>query len=286
MQYQEFQPAALFSQHIECYWELRLLPNDLERRFEILAPDCTYEILLADHPFFITNFNKKQRERVGRGASLAGQKTTGFCFGVDRPTTIFGIRFKPFAFANLISNPLSQFNDKVLPLDKVFSISNEREQAIRALLTLDDAMEKVEAAEPLVSDLLEKSFPVDQDLRAQLNYILDRKGLVRIQDMFSEFGVSKVTLHNRFIQKIGLSPKKISRIWRMNYFLQLAKNAPEKNLTELGLEAGFYDQAHFIKECRSFFGDCPRRILQQQSRMVGISQQIIERRFSNQYDPR
>ena len=126
---------------------------------------------------------------------------------------------------------------------------------------------------------------IDQNLRAQLNYILDRKGVLQVQELFTEFGVSKVTLHKHFINKVGLSPKKVSRIWRINHFLLLQNETSIQNLTQLGLASGFYDQAHCIREFRSFFKDCPRQFFKHPSHLLAISQQVISKRFNHQYDP-
>ena len=127
---------------------------------------------------------------------------------------------------------------------------------------------------------------IDQQFRDQINFILDRKGVLKVQELFAEFQVSKVTLHKHFLRKMGLSPKQVSRIWRLNYFLQLQRNTQNRKLTELALEAGYYDQAHFIREFHRFFPYSPNRILQSNSQLLQISQGIIDRRFSNLYDPR
>ena len=140
--------------------------------------------------------------------------------------------------------------------------------------------------EDFVYQLLGKAFQIDQTFRAQLNYILDRKGLIKVNHLLSSFSISKVTLRNHFLDKMGLAPKKVSRIWRINYFLQLKKMKPQENLTQLCLEAGFYDQAHFIKEFRHFYGTNPKQFFRQESKLLKISQGIISRRFTNQYDPR
>jgi len=140
-------------------------------------------------------------------------------------------------------------------------------------------------AEHLMLNIARENLSVDPVLRDQVNYILDRKGIIRVNDMYREFSISKVGLRNNFINKIGLTPKKVSRIWRLNYFLYLQQNASDQNFTQLGLEAGFYDQAHFIKEFKAFFHCSPKHFFNNDHHLLKISQEAIAKRLFNIYDP-
>lgn len=286
MQYQELQPKAHFSKHVECFWQLELAPDEVENQCELWSPDCTFEMVFSPQALFLQFTGKQGLTKVPAGGAFLGQKTTGARFCTSAPLKLFGIRFKPFAFARLLGAKLSQLNDKSVPIQKLFDLPEDERSAIRRILIERELHEKTGAAEDLMQGLFRRSESVDPVLRAQLNYILDRKGLVQIQDIFREFNVSKVTLHQQFLRNIGLSPKKVSRIWRFNYFLQLQKELPHYNLTQLCLEAGYYDQAHFIKEFKTFFSHCPQHFFKNESQMLRISQEIIARRFTNKYDPR
>ncbi|RKN01118.1 AraC family transcriptional regulator [Aquimarina sp. AD1] len=112
-----------------------------------------------------------------------------------------------------------------------------------------------------------------------------RHGSIQISELFKEFNVSKVTLHKHFVNKVGLSPKKVSQIWRMNRILQLREEFPNMSLTSIGLEAGFYDQAHFIKDFNAIFNITPFKFFAQKSNLVEIANLNITKRFTNQYDP-
>jgi methylphosphotriester-DNA--protein-cysteine methyltransferase len=115
---------------------------------------------------------------------------------------------------------------------------------------------------------------------------MDRHGNLKISEILEEFSTSKVTLRKHFINKVGLTPKKVSQIWRMNRVLQLKEDYPSLNLTALCLDAGFYDQAHFIKDFRLSFGLAPKKLFSQNSNLIKIANLNISKRFSNQYDPR
>lgn len=285
MRYQEQAAKPHFSRHIECFWELELHPDEAQRPCELLVPDCTFDLLFTATPLRFSLVGQTCTDRMTIGANFIGQKTTGLYLCPQAPQRIFGVRFKPFALAHLFPIPPQQLTDKVFPLQKLFEISTRESSYIDNILNSDPLEEKVSSAESLILSLFDELNYIDQQFRDQINYILHRKGILKIQDLFAAFGVSKVTLHKHFLNKMGLSPKQVSRIWRLNYFLQLQRNTRESKLTELALEAGYYDQAHFIREFHRFFPYSPNRLLQSKSKLLQISQEIIDRRFSNLYDP-
>ncbi|MDW3652558.1 MAG: helix-turn-helix domain-containing protein [Bacteroidia bacterium] len=286
MHYKEIHVPDHFSRHVEIYWEMQIKAGELNHLNDLLLPDCTFNIIFTDQDLFIKAAYEKLWKCIPAGVHFLGQRNTPLSFRVKKSIRVFGIRFKPFAFANILDIPVHKLTDQFLVLSQLFKLKASQEQTIKNILRKWETDFQCSEANVLLASLLEDSLSIDQNLRAQLNYILDRKGVLRVQDLFTEFGVSKVTLHKHFINKVGLSPKKVSRIWRMNYFLQLKNTSTDENLTSLCLECGFYDQAHFIKEFKSMLGSAPREFLGQKSELLEISRFAIQQRFSNQYDPR
>lgn len=287
MLYQEQAAQPHFSQHIECFWELEFHADEISGPCELLVPDCTFDLLFCATPLRYSLVGQRCQDTMPRGANFIGQKTTSLCLCPKESQRIFGVRFKPFALAHLFPIPPRQLTDKVLPLNRLFPITNEEQTFIEAILQQENLQDRVNSAEALVLSLFDELSYIDQGFRDQVNFILARKGVLQVRELFAEFRVSKVTLNKHFLRKMGLSPKQVSRIWRLNYFLQLQRNnTQDRKLTQLALEAGYYDQAHFIREFHRFFPFSPNRILQSNSQLLQISQAIIDRRFSNLYDPR
>jgi AraC-like DNA-binding protein len=284
MQYREFSPEAFLSRHIECIWELELLPNTVNHTFENLSPDCTFDLILCPSHLWIQFTHKGKWEKLPASATLIGQRTSGMRFHVLHPTRLLGIRFKPFAFANLLTIPMYKLTDRLIPLHSVFP--HTPKELTTNILREKDPDQRIKQMEHLLSLLFDEQWELDETFRAQLNFILNRKGLVQIKDLTAEFETSKVTLSQHFLKKMGLTPKTVSRIWRLNYFLQVQNEKKLATLTAMGLEVGYYDQAHCIKEFQSFFQHSPLQYFQRNSQLLKISQGIIDRRFSNYYDPR
>lgn len=285
MLYKEYLPTSTFSRHVECFWELEFKPQDLKGRFELLSPDCTYDIIFSTEQFSFKSIQSAKWQKIPSGAAFMGQKTSSIHYGVSKPVKVFGIRFKPFAFWNLISIPLYKLNDNAFALEQIFELDSIDSKLIKAILSERETEKKIDLAEKLLFNISSNNLTVDETLRNQVNYILDRKGIIKVNEMYDEFDISKVGLRNIFINKIGLTPKKVSRIWRLNYFLHLQKHASDESFTQLGLEAGFYDQAHFIREFKSFFQCSPLHFFKHDSQLIKVSQETITKRFFNAYDP-
>ena len=95
----------------------------------------------------------------------------------------------------------------------------------------------------------------DKLVAAALALIHQHKGNIRIGALAKQLYISQSPLEKRFRQTVGTSAKKFASIVRLKHVL---KNfTPGQSFTELGYEAGFYDQAHFIKEFKSFTGESP-----------------------------
>jgi AraC-like DNA-binding protein len=95
----------------------------------------------------------------------------------------------------------------------------------------------------------------DQLVLSALSLIHKSKGTIRIKDLAQQLFTSQSPLEKRFRHAVGTSPKKFASIIRLKHAIQ--HFADNHSLTALGYEAGFYDQAHFIKEFRSFTGETP-----------------------------
>lgn len=286
MLYSEVLPDDVFTRHVESYWFVNTCVGTEESPVELLLPTCTFNIIITDQPCFVKLRANSDWIAIKPGAVFFGQRNSCIQIKSKKALNVSGIRFKPFAFANIINIPIFQLNDDIIPLEKLFSVKHITTSLVSNILIAKDISMKTRLINELMYDLISHTLSIDEQLRAQLNYILDRKGIVKIREIFEEFKVSKVTLHKNFINKVGLTPKKVSQIWRMNHFLQIKEEFPDENLTSLCLSAGFYDQAHFIKDFKLLFQVAPRKFFSENSNLLKLASLNISRRFTNQYDPR
>jgi len=284
MIYCETFPDDIFSRHVESYW--KVVSADGESELELLLPTCTFDFIFVDGSFMLSQPNLEAKSTYPPGVYFVGQLSSILKFKFIDPIKIVGIRLKPFALANIIKKPLYKLNDSIYPLSDLITVDKVIGEIESRILSSAQLELVTPYLDQFVEFLLYKSLDLDENLRSQLNYILDRHGDVRVGDLLDTFGVSKVTLRKHFIHKVGFTPKKITQIWRMNRVLQLKEDHPNFTLTDIGLESGYYDQSHFIKDFRAIFGVAPKSFFRDNAKLISIAHQNISRRFSNVYDPR
>ena len=82
-------------------------------------------------------------------------------------------------------------------------------------------------------------------------------GQLPIQQITQQLATTERSLERHFEQVLGISPKQYSRIIRLQHCLKIHRQQPALSLTELTYKAGYYDQAHFIREFRQLTGITP-----------------------------
>lgn len=151
------------------------------------------------------------------------------------------------------------------PLHELFreSVSLDNFMLRSTLLCLEEQLaeaktnlQRIEAVENFLISRMTNVEP-DKLVLAALALIHKSKGNIRIKELCKQLHISQSPLEKRFRQAVGASPKKFTSIVRLKNVLQ--KYDTINSLTELGYEAGFYDQAHFIKEFKTFIGETPEK---------------------------
>lgn len=83
----------------------------------------------------------------------------------------------------------------------------------------------------------------------------------RVAAWARQLGWSERHLHRRFVERTGLPPSLHGRLLRFQGLMQAHARSPQASLTELALQAGYFDQSHCIRDCRAFTGQPPRAFL-------------------------
>ena len=151
------------------------------------------------------------------------------------------------------------------PLHELFreSVSLENFMLRSELLCLEEQLteaktdtQRIAAVEQFLIGRMTNTEP-DKLVLAALALIHKSKGNIRIKELMEELHISQSPLEKRFRQAVGASPKKFASIVRLKNVIQQFGSVT--SLTELGYETGFYDQAHFIKDFKTFTGDTPEK---------------------------
>ena len=68
-------------------------------------------------------------------------------------------------------------------------------------------------------------------------------------------------LERNFKKQIGVSPKQLGKVIRLQTALKMLLDPKTERLTEIAYESEYFDQAHFIKDFKEFTGINPKDFL-------------------------
>jgi AraC-like DNA-binding protein len=173
-----------------------------------------------------TEYREGQPRRQPNGL-LVGQMRTWIEIEPTGRVETFGIRFRPGGAWPFLKFPLDQITDRILDVNDVLPSFSRR------MASADDPLRE---AERWLLEHLPGIPPLDP---ARLSLHLSPRQLQRL-----------------FAERIGISPKRLSRILRF----QRALSAFERGRgVHVALDCGYYDQAHLVHDFREFTGCAPTR---------------------------
>ncbi|NGZ77268.1 AraC family transcriptional regulator [Saccharibacillus alkalitolerans] len=176
---------------------------------------------------------------------------------------VFGVKFRPGGFYPFYRESLAELDGRPIPVDRIIAASGAELE--RALAESDDS-----GMVALLDRLLLDASPVMDAETALLHdmtrRIAEDRELTKVDGLCAAFDIEKRTLQRLFSRRIGLAPKWVIRLHR----LQEAADALERGgpngsrpiLLDLSHELGYHDQAHFIKDFKAVVGVTPEAYAQ------------------------
>jgi len=169
------------------------------------------------------------------------------------------VYFKEAGAPAFFNQPIHELFRESVSLDN-FMLRSELLIIEERLCAANTPMEKIAVVEQFLSSRLKKP-EQDKLVLAALALIHASKGTIKIKELSKRLHISQSPLEKRFRQAVGTSPKKFASVVRLKQAIH--SFSPKHSLTSLGYEAGFYDQAHFIKEFKHFTGETPEAFFAQ-----------------------
>jgi AraC-like DNA-binding protein len=125
-----------------------------------------------------------------------------------------------------------------------------------AVLSAPDFPSRVAAAEQCLGGMLERRTLADGIDRAS-RLLVATRGAARIDVLAAQSGLGPRQFQRQFARQVGVPPKLYARTVRFEAALSARRKAPGKLWTDIIHDAGYFDQAHFIRECRALTGVPP-----------------------------
>ncbi|AJQ92978.1 helix-turn-helix transcriptional regulator [Gynuella sunshinyii] len=169
-----------------------------------------------------------------------------------------GCRFKPGLFYPWIKRPLAEMVDSQLDVAAVLSVSSQELEA-RLDAQLDIGQAVSEFTELLIAACALLHPEKQQGVLAHtiVATMEQNTELLKVEQVCSRFQISRRQLERLFYKHVGLSPKWVLRIYRLQQLANEMINHPIPDWTELAHRLGYFDQAHCIRDFKQITGKTP-----------------------------
>jgi AraC-like DNA-binding protein len=266
MNYQTFEPDQELKVLVKCYWTLES-PVDKEPEKQSIIPDGCMEMIF--------HYGDLYKQYTGNGNSVIqprcfviGQLTRPLEIEPTGTTGIFSVRFHPHGFLPFASIPIKEMENKAVPLEKMFG--RDGKDIEEKILNAHSVQERINLVEIFLLDRLASLETIDHIVRSTVETILTGNGQLSIDELSSQNDISRRQLERKFYLAIGLRPKQLSKIIRLQAALKMLLTKESANLTSLAHENDYYDQAHFIKDFRELVGITPKEFYGKNLKMTSF----------------
>lgn len=212
--------------------------------------------LVKNGEFSRWDIESKSLTKSGRSGILpATNQTSIYCV----PSNLICLNIK--LNLNVLSLPIFEgllTRWKIFSIDSFISASEQK----KILSVIVDQNPKIDVAaldaviEPSVKDKSrdEKIVELMQLIEEGVTQNL------KVKDLASSIHMSEKTMERWVRKQFNLTPKELMQVIRFEKVSKQLKTKPNKRLTD-SLEFGYYDQSHFIKECRKITGYPPKEFV-------------------------
>ncbi|MGI8875146.1 MAG: DUF6597 domain-containing transcriptional factor [Egibacteraceae bacterium] len=168
-----------------------------------------------------------------------------------------GVMFRPAGFRPFLGGPMSSITDQVLLLSDVFGPGGR--DLRREVFAAADVAGRI----GLIDRFLAARAPAGRQASEATGELVERvagdAGLVRVDALAAQAGVSPRQLQRRFADHVGASPKAIIRRYRLYEAAERARHGRRVDWAALAAELGYSDQAHLTRDFSAAIGTPPHR---------------------------
>jgi AraC-like DNA-binding protein len=180
-----------------------------------------------------------------------------------------GVHFKAGGGAPFFALPVGELHNQILSLDELWNhrAAELRELPLAAalryrLLEASTIETRFLILEQFLLTLMvqppERHPAVDFALRS-----FERSPVPTVGAVTDKIGFSARHFNQLFRNVVGLTPKLFCRVQRLRQVLYLLDGKKHADWIDVALTCGYFDQAHFIHDFRSFAGCTPGEYLEQ-----------------------
>jgi AraC-like DNA-binding protein len=189
-----------------------------------------------------------------------GMWTRRFTVEYPVPVRLVGVHFKPWGLSPFVAVPASELRDRWVPVDAVWQRCLDRiRNQVGDLASPTGMLQALETElRSRLADAPSRGLDLVQHTGGRLEIC---HGTVPIGALTEAAGVSGNHLAQQFKSHVGVTPKRVARIYRFARLILSVDARHPVDWSQLAPTAGYFDQAHFSREFKDFTGHTPTQYL-------------------------
>ena len=259
MAYREFQPHPALATRVRLIWIYESSATDSADELQRIVPDGYPELLLHFGDCF---------SEIGIDGKLYRQARLMFAGQISRPLMlrsgasagVIGVRFWPHAAGALLQIPMTELVDHRLDLDTLWG--GLAASLVDETWAAQNSTERVRVVERFLLRRLPSDAiaPPDAALSCCVDMLDATDGRISVDALASAVNLSARQIQRRFLHEIGIPPRLLASIFRFRRVFDLVEQSSNTNApwTDAALSAGYFDQAHMIRDFKRFAGQSPQ----------------------------
>lgn len=208
-------------------------------------------------------------------AMVLGQITQPFFIEPTGYVNSFAVRFYPYGLTNFLSTPIKTLANTETPLTALFDeeTANSLEQRI---INAEDVEARIAVAEDFLFRKLSDQVSIDHVVKTTIDTMFSTGGTISVREMLKHEPSKRRQLERKFVAQVGMSPKQLSKVIRLQSVLSMMLNQGAGSLSRIAYDADYYDQAHFIRDFKEFTGMTPGEFFRFENEEMALSLQFYK----------
>jgi AraC-like DNA-binding protein len=254
MDYQTYQPHPDLESLVKCYWTLEVPAERAGQRQRIVPDGCIEMIFILGDD--IRRYAPEGGFIIQPRQMVLGQITEPFFIEPTGYVNSFAARFYPYGFANFMSVPIDNLANKETPIELLFSEEAAKELG-QNINRAADTQARIAIVEQFLLERMHDEASIDSIVKTTIDAMLLAGGDISIKTILGGDLSKRRQLERKFLKHIGMSPKQLGKVIRLQAALKMMRAQQSEGLTKIAYKSNYYDQAHFAKDFKEFTGTTP-----------------------------
>lgn len=200
------------------------------------------------------------RRGVDHGSFVAGLHRSFALVESGGEAHCLQVNLTPAGAYRFFGRPLHELADRVVGLAEVLA-PRAAEALVGRLFEAPDWPARFALLDRAIAARLAETEPASPLVAEALRLLGASRGRLAVGALTRRLDCSRQRLAERFREEVGLPPKTLARILRVERAAALLQRPDAPSRTEIALACGYYDQAHFNRDFRAVTGGSPAEFL-------------------------